>query len=150
MSTATDNRNMPANLLQGSTDIIRIYDEKYRKTGLKYNVFKIARIYEKEVIMCRIIADLLNPKGSHYKGDLYLKLFWETVSPKIENAPKLDTPNAKVTTEYSIDARRRIDIAIEDGTVFIPIEVKIKAGEQGDYRADNAVRGNDSSRNGDL
>jgi hypothetical protein len=141
MSTVTDNKKIlenAANLLQGSTGIIRIYDEKYRKAGLKYNVFKIARIKEKEVIMCRVIADLLNSKGSHYKGDLYLKLFWDIVSPKIENAPKLDTPNVNATTEYSIDAQRRIDIALEDGTVFIPIEVKIYAGEQSNQVKDYA------------
>jgi hypothetical protein len=97
-------------LLQHSTDTIKNYDEKYRKTGEKYNLFKIARIDEKEVIMCRVIADLLNPQGRHYKGDVYLKLFWDIVSAKIENCPKLNTSNAVVTTEYSIEANRRIDI----------------------------------------
>lgn len=128
-----NNKNMIGNvapLLQHSTDIIRNYDALYRKTGMKYNIFKIARINEKEVIMCRVIADLLNPKSKHYKGDLYLKLFWDIVSPKMKNAPKLDTSKASVMTEYSIDAQRRIDIVLEDGTVFIPVEVKIYAGEQ--------------------
>ncbi|GMO24937.1 MAG: hypothetical protein Pg6A_12100 [Termitinemataceae bacterium] len=80
--------------------------------------------------MCSVIADLLNPLSKHYKGDLYLKLFWDIVSPKIKNPPALDTSKANVKTEYLIDEQRRIDIVLEDGTVFIPIEVKIRAGEQ--------------------
>ena len=38
--------------------------------------------------------------------------------------------HAVVTTEYLIDRERRIDIVIELGQRFIPIEVKIYAGEQ--------------------
>jgi hypothetical protein len=125
-------------LLQHSTEIIKNYDELYRKTGMRYNIFKIARISEKEVIMCRVIADLLNPKGSHYKGDVYLKLFWNIVFGKIENCPKLNTSNAVITTEYSIEANRRIDIVIEDGSIFVPIEVKIWAREQGGQVKDYA------------
>jgi hypothetical protein len=123
-------------LLQHSTEIIKNYDELYRKTGKKYNIFKIAHISEKELVMCRIIADLLNPKGSHYKSDVYLRLFWDMVSAKIKNCPKLNTSNAVITTEYSIEANRRIDIVIEDGSIFVPIEVKIRAGEQEDQIKD--------------
>jgi len=125
-------------LLQNSAGIIRNYDELYRKTGLKYNIFKIVRIKEDEVKICRVIADLLNPKGSHYKGDLYLKLFWSLLSSKYKNLPQLDTLKANVITEYYTDEQRRIDIVLEDGTVFIPIEVKINAGEQPDQLKDYA------------
>jgi hypothetical protein len=117
-------------LLQHGTEIIINYDRLYQQKGLKYNIFKIAHISEKEVIMCRVVADLLDPKGKHYKGDLYLKLFWGIVSAKFGNPINLNTPDAKVYTEYSTDAQRRIDIVIEDGNVFIPIEVKIWAKEQ--------------------
>lgn len=125
-------------LLQHTVGIIKNYDDVYRKTGKKYNIFKIAHISEKELIMCRVIADLLNPKGSHYKGDVYLKLFWDMVSKKMENCPKLNTSKAIITTEYSIEANRRIDIVIEDGSIFVPIETKIRAGEQEDQIKDYA------------
>jgi hypothetical protein len=125
-------------LLEHASGVIKNYDNLYRSKGLKYNIFKIARISEKEVIICRVITDLLNPKGTHYKGDVYLKLFWDIVSPKIENCPELKTENARVINEYSTDVNRRIDIVIEDGTVFVPIEVKIWAGEQEDQIKDYA------------
>jgi hypothetical protein len=94
-----------------------------------------------------VIADLLNPQGKHYKGDVYLKLFWDMVSAKIKNCPKLNTSNAVVTTEYSIEADRRIDIVIEDGSIFVPIEVKIRAGEQENQIKDYAAYS--QKKNGD-
>ncbi|MDR1931382.1 MAG: PD-(D/E)XK nuclease family protein [Spirochaetales bacterium] len=127
-----------ARLLDGAGGIIKKYDEIYRKTGLKYNIFRVARISEKEVLMCRVIADLLDPKGCHCKGSLYLKLFWDRIAPKLEGCPPLDCDAARVSTEYPTDAERRIDIVIESGEIFIPIEVKIWAGDQEKQVADYA------------
>jgi hypothetical protein len=117
-------------LLQHTAGIVKNYDNLYRKKGLKYNIFKIAGVSGKELIICRVIADLLNPKGRHFKGDLYLRLFWEIVAPTMECNITLDTARARVMTEYLTDEGRRIDIVIEDGKVFIPIEAKIWAKEQ--------------------
>jgi hypothetical protein len=125
-------------LLGDVRNAIKNYEEKWHKTGEKYNIFTIAEVSEKEVIICRVITDLLNPKGRHGKGDVYLKLFWGMVSPKIEGCPALDEKNARVTKEYSTDVKRRIDIVIEDGNIFVPIEVKIRAGEQEAQIADYA------------
>ena len=38
-----------------------------------YNVFHILGISAKEVIMCRFLADLLNPEGQHGCGISFLK-----------------------------------------------------------------------------
>jgi hypothetical protein len=119
-------------LLEQVSEIVKKYDELYLKKGLRYNIFKIARIHGKELIICRVIADLLNPKGSHYKGGVYLEIFWNLVGPLFEGKagqgrpPRLDPEKARVFTEYPADGGR-IDIAIEDGRVFIPLEVKIRA-----------------------
>ena len=127
----TESIHTTALLLGHITTIVKNYEEQYRKTGLSYNIFKIAKIADRELIMCRVLADLLNPKGLHNQGDAYLKLFLETVVKafiaKIEN---FNFAKAKVSTEYLINENRRIDIIIDDGTIFIPIEVKIHAGEQ--------------------
>jgi hypothetical protein len=143
-------RQNVALLLQHSAEIIRNYDRLYQQKGLKYNIFKVARISEKEVVMCRVIADLLNPKGKHYKGDLYLKLFWDVVSAKIKTPININTSSAKVITEYSTDAQRRIDIVIDDGSIFIPIEVKIWAGEQEDQVKDYAKYSRAKNKNRNI
>jgi hypothetical protein len=123
-------------LLNGVTEIIKGYEAEWQKTGEKYNLFKVARIAYKEVIMCRVLADLLDPKGAHGRGSLYLKLFWETITPKLPGRPELDFAHTKATTESVTDKSRRIDIALENGKVFAPIEVKIQAGDQPDQIAD--------------
>jgi hypothetical protein len=60
---------------------------------------------------------------------------------------KLNTAKAKVITEYSTDAQRRIDIVISDGNVFIPVEVKIWAGEQKDQVKDYAEYSHKKNKN---
>jgi hypothetical protein len=125
-----------ASLLNGVMGIIKDYEEKWRKTGEQYNIFKVAGIAHKEVIMCRVLADLMNPQGKHCQGSRYLSLFWETVGPKLRGCPALDIERTKVTAEYVIDENRRIDIVLNDGKIFVPIEAKIWAGDQPRQAAD--------------
>jgi hypothetical protein len=122
--------------LDGVTEIIKRYEERWQKTGEKYNLFKVAGIAYKEVNMCRVLADLLNPQGKHGRGSRYLSLFWEAIVPKLPGGLSLDVARAKVRAEYVIDENRRIDIVLEDGTLFVPIEVKIGAPDLSSQAAD--------------
>ena len=40
-----------------------------------YNIFSVLQIQSKEVLICRMIADLLNPRWQHGAGAEYLKIF---------------------------------------------------------------------------
>jgi hypothetical protein len=53
-------------------------------------------------------------------------------------------------TEYVIDENRRIDIAVEDGKVFVPIEVKIEAGDQPKQIADYFAFARTKNRNSHI
>jgi len=117
-------------ILAGVVKIRKDFEEKWLKTGEKYNLFKVADISHKEVIMCRVLADLLNPQGKHCQGNRYLNEFWKTISPKLPSTIDLIIEKTKVKAEYVIDENRRIDITLEDGRIFLPIEVKISAGDQ--------------------
>jgi hypothetical protein len=119
-----------AGLLDGVTDIIRQYEARWQKTGEKYNIFKVAGIACKELIMCRVLADLLNPQGKHCQGGRYLSLFWEAITSKLPAGLALDVEHTRVATERVTDKGRRIDIALEDGKIFVPVEVKIEAPDQ--------------------
>ena len=125
-------------LLEQCSSIIKNFENNDILTGRKYNIFKVANINEKEVIMCRVLADLLDPKGKHYRGDTYLKYFIEIVNEKLKTPFILNTKNARVYTEYRTDIKRRIDIVIEDEKIFIPIEVKIYAKDQENQVSDYA------------
>ncbi|GHU99846.1 hypothetical protein FACS189483_09530 [Spirochaetia bacterium] len=136
-------------LLEEIAAIQKRFADEACKTGSKFNIFEITGSGHKEVQMCRILAELLDPKGRHGKGSLYLKLFWETVSHKLPDVPKnLDFDTALVSTEYSIDAMRRIDITIKVGKVFVPIEVKIWAGDQPNQIHDYFVFSRDNKNGG--
>ena len=94
-----------------------------------YNVFHILGISAKEVIMCRFLADLLNPEGKHGCGISFLKSFMHDVLNEYSMSDIL-LARTEVAAEYVIDNERRIDIVIQNPRFFVPIEVKIYAGEQ--------------------
>ncbi len=78
--------------------------------------------------MCGILADFLNPEGSHGEGSKYLKEFFRTVLH--EDVSDEILKDARVYKEYPITNDRRIDIVISYRGGFIPIEVKINADDQ--------------------
>ena len=94
-----------------------------------YNVFHTLGISAKEVIMCRFLADLLNPEGQHGCGISFLKSFMHDVLNEYSMSDIL-LARTEVATEYVLDHERRIDIVIQNSRFFIPIEVKIYAAEQ--------------------
>ncbi len=107
--------------------------DKYTETKLEkvtYNIFEVVSVIDKEVIMCRMLADLLNPKGKHNNGIKYLNLFFQKVLPGQFDSEEL-LKKTEVIKEYKIPGiDRRIDIVIKNKNQFIPIEVKINAQEQ--------------------
>ena len=117
-------------LLKNTGSIIKKYDDIALETGGNFNIFDITRIENKEVIVCRLLAELLNPKGRHGQKTAYLKIFLRSCLGIEFSEGELE--NMRVTKEKSIDGGRLIDIAIEGNGRFIPIEVKIWAGDQGD------------------
>lgn len=110
-------------LLKGVYDIT----QNSQKTQ-SYNVFQVLEIADREVLMCRVLADFLNPSGMHGKGTRYLKIFLNDVLRRPDAEAICES--ARVYKEYPITADRRIDIVIASNQVFIPIEVKIYAADQ--------------------
>lgn len=120
---------MNINLLLSEVSYIsKKYEIINQKTGGYFNIFDITSIATDEVRICRVIYELINPKGSHYQGYTYLKLFIENVlGMKFNNS---EYKKANVHREYVISSGRRIDLVIEIDDKIIPIEVKIYAGDQ--------------------
>lgn len=114
-----------------------ILEELYRKLmehnkkieeAKTYNFFETTKILKSELIICRFIADLLNPKGNHKLGSVGLRLFMQQVFG--EEYEDEYYQHFTVSTEYVLENRRRIDIVIEGNGRFLPIEVKIDAKDQ--------------------
>ena len=94
----------------------------------EYNIFSLLGVAAKEVIMCRFLADLLNPEGMHGCEIVFLKSFLENVLEEDRTNDTLLTCT-DIITEFGIDNERRIDIVIRNARFFIPIEVKIYADD---------------------
>jgi len=127
------------------------YDEIERITGEKFNVFSILGLSSDELAHSKFIANLLNPKGSHGQGDIYLKLFLEGMQEKFSdneedfipansNFNSIDdfkTQDAICITEkhagkvnFTENDGGRIDIYLKSGKDELIIENKIYAGDQ--------------------
>ncbi|MDQ1267469.1 MAG: hypothetical protein QG560_112 [Campylobacterota bacterium] len=115
-------------LLKKVGDIVKRYEDEDQKTGRRFNVYSIAGIERDEVkTHSAMIAELLNPKGSHGQDNLFLKLFLERFFEKseIENTNK-----AQVYVETSYGNNGRVDIEIILNDHYIIIENKVDAGDQ--------------------
>lgn len=106
-----------------------------------FSVFDYIRLDENR--LSKIIADLLDPRGSHGQGSMFLKLFLEQL-PADRTLPlnwKELAEKANVFTEFPAVNKekrfRRIDILIQLSPSFgIGIENKPWAKEQADQLAD--------------
>lgn len=105
-----------------------------RSQSVSYNIFQVLRIEDKEVLICRFLGDLLNPKGSHGCGILFLKHFFQYLTT--EAVPETELENAEVVLEEHTDKNRRIDIVIHLSTEVYPIEVKIWTEDRDDQLHD--------------
>ena len=134
--------------LEGILDQVRVlkakYNERAEVTGENFNVFSILDRESDEVkTHSAIIAELLNPHGSHSQGTLFLKLFLEKLLEDKISKLKCGKDGLsdgylkkfEVGVEVSFvretkTERRRIDILIEKDHDCIVIENKIWADDQ--------------------
>lgn len=99
---------------------------------MEANMFQALHMEQNEVVMCRFLADLLDPESWHGRTE-FLESFLEKFPMlEFENAEKenLHLEKTCVMTEYVIDNGRRIDIVLQNPNFFIPIEAKINARDQ--------------------
>jgi hypothetical protein len=113
-------------LLREVSLISEKYDAIAKITGENYNVFEILDVRSDELSHSKILADLLNPKGSHCCGEVFLKLFFEKF---LQNKSNIDFSKCQVYKEYST-GYGRLDIYIDCSNFGIVIENKIYASDQ--------------------
>ena len=159
LSNATNSEATLENILVQVRVLKKEYGMWTKSTGENFNVFSILHMERYEVeTHSAIIAELLNPQGSHSQGALFLKLFLDKFQEEQKEQKKLDglrkklkqiqkddydkfkvrvetSFKVKVATSQEDEKRGRIDILIESdginsGDVFIVIENKIYAGDQ--------------------
>ena len=108
--------------------VVRNQAEEF-KQGKQFNVFVVQGIDCDEVKTCRFIRELLDPKGSHGQGGVFLKRFMNSVI-KVSGFTDAEYNDAHVVCEENIGNLRRIDIVIRIGGRMFPMEVKLYAEDQ--------------------
>lgn len=105
--------------------------EESRLRGEQFNIFKVCGIDHYELQHSAIIAELLNPQGSHGQGCQYLILFLKAYGSKLNVTnfkPKdIDVQKEEWTTEH--DGRMDICVKYKDIPLVI-IENKLYASDQ--------------------
>ena len=128
-------------LLQRVDEIIKQNDEIKRLKGENFNVFSVLKMESAEnATHSAFLGELLNPKGSHECGSVFLKLFLEQISfeKANKNNRSINLDSASVELEKYIGpvdlqtgTGGRIDIFISDNEgISLSIENKIYAGDQ--------------------
>ena len=123
-------------LLESVSLITKKYEDLARITGENFNIFSIMSMENNErYTHSAIIGELLNPKGSHGQGSVFLKLFFQEIT--ILKNSELDFDNTKIILEEHIgqidheySSGGFIDIVIKDNKNTIVIENKIYAEDQ--------------------
>ncbi len=106
--------------------VVKKNREMLDRTEWNFNVFHLCGIGHYENWHSKILAEFLNPHGSHGLGDEFLHLFLAQ-----QGIDFSVTPSCEVTTELSMD-NGRMDIVIGDKEWVVVIENKVYAGEQED------------------
>ena len=110
-------------------------DEKAAKdTGKNFNVFSVLGVERKEVRHSAFLKDLLDPKGTHSQGAVFLEHFLNLEPLRLADSfgyGKLD--DFQVRTEAATNANDgRMDILLKKDDAYIIIENKIDAEDQTD------------------
>lgn len=117
------------NLLNQVTIISKKNAEILDATGGRFNMFRVCGVNHYENTHSAIIAEFLEPNGSHGLKSKLLECFIETLGENF-NIQDFKFEKARVRTEYSTE-QGRIDILIEDNhNKAIIIENKIYAIDQ--------------------
>lgn len=99
-----------------------------RKEATRFNVFDL--IEPDENRLSDILKDLLDPKGNHGQGDLFLRLLLEKLGFGSNLQRTAEATVYREAPTYAIfNQRRRIDIVVETG-VLLGIENKMDSPEQ--------------------
>ncbi|MBQ6534691.1 MAG: PD-(D/E)XK nuclease family protein [Opitutales bacterium] len=119
-------------LLERISDFQKYEDLRKQHTGEDFNIFNILKIEQYEVTThSRFISNMLNPKGTHSQGAIFLNAFLKNVGLE-DFGSSTNLEESKVEVEHSCDDGR-MDIIISIGGIGgnkIVIENKIYAGLQ--------------------
>lgn len=98
--------------------VLKLLKDKYSQKS-QYNLFRVLRSDSDEIrLHSRFLADILNPKGLHHHGDIFVHALLQRLEISLDG-------DIQVDTEY-----KNIDILVRTPTTAVVIENKIYAEDQ--------------------
>ncbi|MGB3590312.1 MAG: PD-(D/E)XK nuclease family protein [Nonlabens sp.] len=123
-------------LLNDTKEIVRKHEKAVRDKGEDFNIFSLLGMESNETkTHSGMLVALLNPKGDHYQGATFLKLFLEEIDYNYEFEDldgalvKAEHHLGKISNDYLKGGYIDILITFPSGKA-IAIENKIQAGDQ--------------------
>ena len=113
-------------------DLVNDQDFDKLELGLnKPNIFEILRISKTEIRHSNFLYWLLNPKGSHSLGDVFLKRFLREIfsSDKVSDIDQIEVNNLDFSNVQIRREWKNIDLLIIFDDIVICIENKIYSKE---------------------
>jgi len=145
MSTNPTTSNLK-NLLDTTKRTVKHHKDMTILKGEHFNLFSVLNVETREnKTHSAFLAELLDPKGCHLQGSIFLELFLQVVSRDLEENDEkpsllgkfIKNGDSKLTKEFGIGKRDdlekeggRVDIYIEKGMNTLCIENKIYAQDQ--------------------
>jgi hypothetical protein len=122
-------------LLNQISNINKKYDEIYKFSGERFNIFNILNLSSDELSHSRIVASLLDTKGTHGKNNKFLELFLNCVEINDFSINDVITNTEKfigyISDDY--DNGGKIDISITNDKqeqIFIENKINAKDGKK--------------------
>jgi hypothetical protein len=102
-----------------------------RASAWNFDPWEVAGLGRDEVRNSRVLAWLLNPRGSHGFGDALLQHLLNHLAQQRRGFPTATGPYCHVRTEQTPNGERseRVDLEIDAAAFYLLIEVKIGAPE---------------------
>jgi hypothetical protein len=116
------------------TETLRGHLDKWLAT--RFNVFDLIEPDENK--LSDVLADLLNPKGTHGQGDLFLGLLFKQLGLGSDAKTKEATVQREAPMHGTRKDHRRMDVFVNAG-VLLAIENKVDSPEQQDQVSDYLV-----------
>lgn len=118
-------------IINRAATISKHYGKISEITGDNYNIFRILKVDTSEVrLHSAFIANLLDIKGSHGQGDIFLSIFINTFGIKDFDTTKARTRIEEYAGKKTEEEGGRIDIIISSDNRNLIIENKIYAPDQ--------------------
>ena len=104
-------------------------DEMRLRGFNNFNYIELLKGFDDENTHSKIIAEFLNPNGSHFQGSIFIENFFEVLNLKY-NLQNWNVITEKFMSNYVDKGQGRIDVFLTDGKRYIILENKIKANDQ--------------------